>query len=245
MTKTDIRPLHHTERDEPGRTSCDIGLESGTITKHRSASRLRALAVIPLAIALAGTAQATDRRPADAFTVYAEVVQVQPVYSEYRSREPRQECWIEVERHAVREGRVGYSSGSDRGQRHSGSSAGDALVGGVIGGVIGNQLGRNSSRGARTGATVAGAVIGSAIANEASAGSSRHRRRHEPRHVPRTVYETREVERCRTVETVREQRRIQHYDVTYRYEGRTFTTRQPRDPGRRIKLRLSLTPADQ
>lgn len=209
--------------------------------------RLRMLAAIPLLLAFACAAQATDRRPADAFTVYAEVVEVRPVYSEYRSREPREECWIEVERHAVREGRVGYSSGAVREQRHSRGSTGDALVGGVIGGVIGNQLGRNSNRSARTGATVAGAVIGSVIANEASASSSRHRRhrepRHSPRHAPRTVYETREVERCRTVETLREQRRIQHYDVTYTYEGRTFTTRQPRDPGRRIKLLLSLTPA--
>ena len=112
--------------------------------------------------------------------------------------------------------------------------------------MVGNQLGRGSGRGGRTGATIAGAIIGSAVANEAGAGSARHRRPvHRPVHRPasRTVVETQPVERCRTVEGARSERRLQHYDVTYRYDGRTYTTRLPRDPGRQLELNVTLTPA--
>ena len=110
---------------------------------------------------------------------------------------------------------------------------------GLVGGIVGNQLARRGSGGERAGATIAGAIVGSVVGNEASAGSARHRhRRHS---APRTVYETRPVERCRTVEGSRAERRLQHYDVTYAYEGRTYTTRLPRDPGPTLELNVTLT----
>ena len=202
------------------------------------------------------SAVAGDRtrvRP-ERLTVYADVIDVRPVYQDVRRSEPlRQECWIEERRHVVREGPVRRVERRDpyRGSyRERRGSAGDALVGGVIGGVVGNQLGRNSSRGARAGATIAGAIIGSAVANEASASASRHRNeryghdRHDRYRQPaRTVHETRPVERCRTVETARSERRLQHYDVTYRYEGRRYVTRLPRDPGSSLELEVTVRPA--
>lgn len=193
------------------------------------ATSLACTALAP-ATAQAGRGVATER-----FTVYADVVDVRPVYREVRYSEPRRECWTERESYVVEE----HRHGPRHGRRHGG---GDALVGGVIGGVIGNQLGRGGSDGARAGATIAGAIIGSAVANEASASAARHRRHHS--HRPRTVVrETRPVERCRTVDDVRYEERLQHYDVTYRYEGRTFTTRLPRDPGPRLELQVSVRPA--
>lgn len=182
------------------------------------------------------SAQAGDRRVAtERITEYAKVIDVQPVYREVRVRKPRQECWTEEQSHVI-----GYeSAGVQRYPSHERRSAGNALVGGLIGGVIGNQLGRGHSRGSRAGATVAGAIIGSAIGNEAHAGVSRHRN-HRP---SRPVVETRPVERCRRVVESSYQQELQHYNVTYRYKGRTYTTQMNRDPGDRIELQVSVRPA--
>jgi len=220
---------------------------------------------------LASAAGAADRVRPERFTVYADVIDVQPVYRERRTSVPRRECWIEETRTVIREGGVAHGDRAYRqyrrhdrhrdpryGTRHdtrheARGGHGDKIVGGLIGGVVGNRLGRDASRSGRAGATIAGAIVGSAIANEASGAYARHRR-HEVRTerrverrveqwAPRTVYETRPVERCRTVDTSRQAQRLQHYDVTYLYEGREFKTRLPRDPGPRLELNLALTPA--
>lgn len=180
------------------------------------------------------SAEARDRVRAERLVVEANVVDVRPVYREVRYSEPRRECWTEEVRHVVREGRGHRYDG------HARSGDGGAIVGGLIGGVVGNQLGRRGSSGERAGATIAGAIVGSVIGNEAGSRPARHRRHYDP---PRTVYETRPVERCRTVEASRSERRLQHYDVTYSYAGRTYTTRLPRDPGPTLELNVTLTPA--
>jgi uncharacterized protein YcfJ len=50
------------------------------------------------------------------------------------------------------------------------------------------------------------------------------------------------VQRCRTVEAV--EQRTNGYDVTYDYRGHTYTTVMNRDPGNRIRVRVSVE-ADQ
>ena len=233
MTTHDSKPL--ASRPSPSRPRRSAGV------------RARAAACAVALVAVSTSAVAVDRVRPERLTVYADVIDVRPVYREARHREPRRECWIEEQRHVVREGPVRRIERHDTYRdtyREKRGGTGDVLVGGVIGGVIGNQLGRNSSRGGRTGATIAGAIVGSAVANEASARTSRHRR--EPRYhyrEPRTVYETRPVERCRTVETSRSEQRLQHYDVTYRYEGRRYTTRLRRDPGPTLELEVTVRPA--
>jgi len=203
-------------------------------------------ALVSIAIGMSSYATASDRRVAtERFTEYANVVKVQPVYEEVRLREPRQECWTEQQEHIV-----GYETDTRYEQYPSsghpvGRSSGGALVGSVIGGVIGNQLARGHSRSSRAGATVAGAIIGGAIGNETRADVLRHRRSQQPRrHVERyPVYETRSVERCKRVVESRSEQRLQHYNVTYRYKGRNFTTQLPRDPGNRIELQVTVAPA--
>lgn len=195
-------------------------------------------AVTAVATLAPSAASARERVRSERLVVLADVIDVRPVYRNVRHSEPRRECWTEEVRHVVREGHGGR--GARDGHRGSGDSG--AIVGGLIGGVVGNQLGRRGSSGERAGATIAGAIVGSVVGNEASAGSSRHRR-HRRYEAPRTVYETRPVERCRTVERSRSERRLQHYDVTYAYEGRTYTTRLPRDPGPTLELNVTLTPA--
>jgi len=194
---------------------------------------------------------------------YARVLDVQPVYREIQVREPRQECWTEQEqqlvgyqhrdqrqpnsRHANRN-RLAYQGprNSYRNQNRN-SRSGNAVIGGIIGGVIGNQLGRGHSRHSRAGATVVGAIIGSAIGNESSyrGRQIRDNRRSygSSRGQALPIYETRNVQRCKQVVDYRTDSRLQHYRVTYQHQGRQYVTQTQTDPGDRIEVLVSVTPA--
>ncbi len=182
------------------------------------------------------------------FTEYATVIDVEPIFKRVRHEKPQQECWIEQEEHVViREGSnqsFGQTHQYSSSRSHSGS---DAIIGGLIGGVIGNQLGKNGSRGARNGATVAGAIVGSVIANEARGNDVSRHRRHKHRNrnhrtTPQRVVTTRPVEHCRETMHTSYEQRIQGYNVTYEYRGRTLQTRMSRDPGDQIELRVNVAP---
>jgi len=182
------------------------------------------------------------------FTEYATVIDVEPIFKRVRHEKPQKECWIEQEEHVViREG-SNQSFGSTRQLSSSRSHSGtDAVIGGLIGGVIGNQLGRKSGRGARNGATVAGAIVGSVIANEVRGNDvsrhRRHKRRHEThRTLPQRVVTTRPVEHCKETMHTSYEQRVQGYNVTYNYRGKTLTTRMDRDPGDQIELRVNVSP---
>ena len=54
----------------------------------------------------------------------------------------------------------------------------------------------------------------------------------------RVVYEP----RCRTVDSSRYEQRIEGYDVTYRYNGQTYTTQMAYDPGTRLPVRVDVSP---
>ena len=227
-------------------------------SKHSIVVSLLAFGMFSASLLGAATAHAndlrnerlSDRRVTDRYTEYGDVIDVQPVYQDIRVREPRQECWIETQQKLV-----GYESPRYQSQRYERRQAhrnyerhstGGTVVGSIIGGVIGNQIARGSNRGTRTGATIAGAIIGGAVANESRGNVIRHRNppaRRVQQGAP--IYETVEVERCKQVSQSRLEQRIQHYDVTYRYQGRTYTTRTDRDPGRRIELQVSVAPARQ
>jgi uncharacterized protein YcfJ len=150
----------------------------------------------------------------DAVWASAKVVRAEPIYRDVRVSAPRRVC----EEIPVVE-RTHYRGGADPGR---------VLVGAVIGGVIGHQFG--SGRG-NDAATVAGAILG---ANNAAANSSRS-----SRVVEREVIET----RCEVVSDGRTESRLEGYDVTYRYQGRLYQTRTNYDPGKRIRVRVEVTPA--
>lgn len=150
----------------------------------------------------------------DAVWVYAKVVDVDPIYREVRVREPRRIC----EEVPVVE-RTHYRGGPDPGA---------VLVGAVIGGAIGHQFG--SGRG-NDAATAAGAFIGASHAAQSSHRSGRV--------VEREVIE----QRCEIVREARYESRIEAYDVTYRYQGRLYHTQTNYDPGKRIRVRVDVTPA--
>ncbi|MEA5097122.1 MAG: glycine zipper 2TM domain-containing protein [Burkholderiaceae bacterium] len=103
-------------------------------------------------------------------------------------------------------------------------SAAGAIIGGIAGGILGNQVGRGSGRAVATGVgAVAGAVVGDNLDN-----------RDRP---PAGQVAQQE---CRTVDGFQQQ--TTGYEVTYVYGKRTFSTVLPYDPGKRVRVRVSVVP---
>lgn len=100
------------------------------------------------------------------------------------------------------------------------------IAGAIVGGVAGNQFSKGKRRDALT---VAGALLGASIGHDLG-----HRGRGRS-------YLTTE-RRCETTQRYREQQHLLGYDVTYRYQGRLFTTRTDSDPGKYIEVRVQVEP---
>ncbi|NNF66536.1 MAG: glycine zipper 2TM domain-containing protein [Gammaproteobacteria bacterium] len=154
--------------------------------------------------------------------VYADVVDVEPIYRYVRVRQPRQECWDE---------RVQERPG--QGYRNTSSAT---VAGGLVGGLIGRQFGDGKGRDAMT---IVGTLVGSAIANDGA-----NRRNYERDHYNYRQVRTRTVERCNTRYTSREERRIDGYHVSYVYAGRKYMTRTTREPARQIRVRVAVRPVN-
>ena len=163
---------------------------------------------------------------AESFTDNAQVTSVRATMD--RIPVNREECWSEQLR--------GYEDRRVTRQDNGAQIGVGTVLGAVVGGVIGHQFGNSS--GGRDRGTAAGAIVGGLVGNQVDRdnygpGSSVEVER-------RPV--TREVERCRTVQEVREV--PVGYDVTYRYGGREFTTRMPFDPGRRLRVAVDIQPIE-
>jgi uncharacterized protein YcfJ len=146
---------------------------------------------------------------------YAEVVEVRPIVQIVEVSTPQEQCW--QEEYLV-----------DRNYRHSGSDT-PGILGAIIGGAIGNELGHHKSS-QRVGAAV-GAVLGHSVARDIMRqreGSS--------------VRQVETVERCETVYQSYEEERIVGYNVTYNYNDQDYTVRADRDPGDKIRVRVSVQP---
>jgi uncharacterized protein YcfJ len=112
-------------------------------------------------------------------------------------------------------------------RREGGNTAAGTVLGAVIGGVLGNTVGKGDGRKA---ATVAGAVAGGAVGHGVAGRGARE-------------YDD-TVTRCRQVSSVSEQRRLMGYDVEYRYHGDVYVSRLNYDPGERLRVRVSVAPAE-
>lgn len=143
---------------------------------------------------------------------YAPVVDVQPLYRTVTVSTPRQECWDEP---------------VNRYQVGAGDSYTPTIIGGIVGGVVGNQFGKGTGRDV---ATVAGALLGGSIGRDLGYRSGGGQ------------YYSDVERRCRTVNDSHTEQRVEGYNVTYRYGGRTYTTRTDYDPGRQIKVRVDVVP---
>jgi len=156
---------------------------------------------------------------------WADVLRVDPIFEEpadaSSSSNPQQECYEEqvlVQPVQVNE--------PDQGKR-----VGGTLLGAIIGGVIGSRFGKGDGRKA---ATAAGAVAGGAIGNNLASNDGNA----SPGRAPR--YTTQR--RCRQVEGA--QKHAVAYDVEYRYRGEVYTARMATDPGDRMRVKVSVTPAE-
>lgn len=105
--------------------------------------------------------------------------------------------------------------------------AGTTVLGAIVGGVIGHSFGKGNGRAATT---VAGAAAGAVIGNNAAA-QGEQRAYASERH-------------CRIVDSPGGQRQIVAYDIEYRYRGELYTSRMNYDPGDRLRVRISVTPAE-
>ena len=144
---------------------------------------------------------------------YATVLDSQPVYTTVKINTPREECWQE---------QVVYED--SRRSRHPLGM----VVGGVIGGALGNAVGHKKSN-KRVGAVV-GAVLGATVGNVIASSNAQPQRRQETQ------------ERCKVYQEYREEERLVGYQVRYRYNAQTYSTRMDTDPGDTIKVRLAIAP---
>lgn len=111
-------------------------------------------------------------------------------------------------------------------RRESGSLLGP-VIGGVAGGLLGAQVGRGNGR---TAAAAAGAAIGAITGDRLSRRDDGYE------------YGEREIRRCREIDHW--QSRIVGYRVAYEYQGHHYSTVLPYDPGNRLRVRVSVDPAD-
>lgn len=146
------------------------------------------------------------------FEDFGRVVRVQPRVEQVRM--PRQECRTEYVQAPV--------------QQQQQRSAGGSIIGGLAGALLGNQVGGGNGRVAATAAgAIAGAVVGDRVDNDG--------RNTQPQQVQEQA-----VRQCRNVDAY--ESRTNGYDVTYDYRGRNYTSVMPRDPGQRVRLRVSVEP---
>ena len=148
------------------------------------------------------------------FEDFGRVVRVQPRVEQVRM--PRQECRTEYVQAPAQQ----YPQ-----QR----SAGGSIIGGLAGALIGNQVGGGTGRVAATAAgAIAGAVVGDRVDNDG-------RNVNQPQQMQEQA-----VRQCRNVDAY--ESRTNGYEVTYDYRGRNYTSVMPRDPGQRVRLRVSVEP---
>jgi uncharacterized protein YcfJ len=160
---------------------------------------------------------------AESFTDSAPVVGVRAITE--RIPVNREECWSEQRR--------GYEDRTVTRQDNGAQIGAGTVLGAVIGGVVGHQMG--SSSGGRDRGTAAGAIIGGLVGNQVD------RNNNGPASQEVEVERRpRDVERCRTIQEVREV--ASGYDVRYRYGNREFVTRLPYDPGRRVRVAVDIRP---
>ena len=104
-------------------------------------------------------------------------------------------------------------------------TTGATVLGAVIGGALGNTVGKGDGRKA---ATIGGAVVGGVIGHNVAKGDS-DRYQQGP---------------CRVVDVEHEDRQPAGYDVEYNYKGEVYSARMSYDPGNRIRVRVTVLPAD-
>ena len=115
---------------------------------------------------------------------------------------------------------IGTVAGDRVANPDSNRSMAGAAVGGIAGAIVGKQVGQGNGNAVATAAgAIGGAMVGDRIDN-------------------RQVAQGGSVQRCRTVESMREV--VRGYDVVYRYGDRDIRTTLPYDPGRSVRVGVGI-----
>lgn len=153
----------------------------------------------------------------NSFRDRAQVTNVHEIVKTYENRTPRQTCYTE---------QVAYQEPVARGRKsHTGT-----ILGAVIGGALGNELGHRKHN--KQAGTAIGALLGGSIGRDIS---------HRPQ---KYVTRYRDEQRCTTTTELSYDERVVGYDVTYRYNGQSYTTRMQRDPGDSIRVKVAVSPVN-
>ena len=150
---------------------------------------------------------------------WADVVRVDPIIDVVEQPAYREQCWDEP---------VTYREPVRYVRQHGPRSS--AVLGGIVGGVVGNQFGHGHGRDA---ATVAGALLGYSAVRDAQRYGGQYEGGHEY---------VRYERRCAQQADYHADERITGYEVTYRYRGRLYQTVTDYPPGRRLQVRVDVSP---
>lgn len=113
-------------------------------------------------------------------------------------------------------------------QRTDSRDYGGAVIGGIAGALLGNQVGGGHGREA---ATAVGAVVGAMTGDNLANRDRAYGYEDSPR----------EVMACRTVQDMQQQ--LTGYRVDYEYRGQVYSTFMREQPGRTLRVRVSVDPA--
>ena len=184
---------------------------------------LKILAILS-AIVIVSPARAGHAESSDTYYDKAKVISAVPLYKTVSVSTPRRECrQVPV---------VSYD------RRHGGKhykSATPIILGSVVGAAVGNQFGHGTGK---TVGTIAGGVLGGSVARDVQ-----HRYGDYGYQGRGHRYETTTTQ-CDTYDEYHDEEQIDGYQVKYRYNGRVYHTRTDTDPGKRMKVRVSVVPAD-
>lgn len=178
------------------------------------------------------------------------VIQVTPIYETIHLQRPQKSCWTETT-YPNRSYKHGHRYRSvDHGVQYydKHNSAAAPVIGAIIGGVIGNQFGKGNGKPV---ATVAGAVIGGSLANKAASQRvekyhknrykhNKHKGKYRGKHKGAITKKVCRVSH-QSVQTINE---LTGYDVSYRYQGKTYYTQTRHHPGQYINLAVQVTPIE-
>ena len=149
---------------------------------------------------------------------YARVIRVERVVERDRYPVNQEVCYDEP----VNRYRPGYTY-------YHRDTTGPTVLGALVGGALGNQVGKGDGRKA---ATIAGAVIGGSIGHESAERHGGYG------YYNSGYYERGYATRCRTETDWRGRDEVVAFNVTYRYDGRTYHTTLDHDPGRSLRVRV-------
>jgi len=189
-------------------------------TNNRLVPTILALGVFSLPI-LTYAAHPSASGDSDVYFADATVTDVQPIVRIVRVSTPREVCWDEPIR------QVNPARGSHR------QSFVPTVLGGIIGGVVGNHFGGGRGKDAMT---VAGVLLGASVGRDAGYRGQQVAARSGPQYVS--------ARRCEIEESIHEEERIEGYRVGYRFQGRDYVTRMHQEPGRSIRVRVRVRPAE-